>query len=1552
MKRMISFALALIMAISLCPASVFAVEESNSAIIGIETTSATPDSTVDVAVSISNNPGIASLGFTLSFDEALTLVGATNGEAFSEMTMTPPAQLKKTGSVSGSCRFAWLGNDNVTENGVILNLKFKVAADAELNKDCLISLSCEPGDVLDEGRNSVTVATKSGTVTIIDYTPGDVDGSGSINMLDVLTVCQYYVDGCKYDPNGYAVDIKPECGDVDANGKINMLDVLMLCQYYVDGCKYDPDGYGVKLLPGKKPCDHTMQEIPANTVTCIADDSVTYWHCTKCNRYFADESGNQEVTLKEHMIVIDPAVPATYEKTGLSEGSHCSVCHKVLVEQKVVPVLKPNTKSITYNIVNEAEHPYLGTLEIDTSALELSYVPGQALTLKNLDLGKYGYTFDGWYDGFGKNATQIKTIPATSNGDVTVYAHVTENVYDITYNLYQTPVGKPASEAQLHYTVSKGNANLYNPEINNYKFLGWYDNNGVEYKTIPVGTTGHITLNAYYASLRNLAVSKNDSNPLILEDRNNNVVYFTYEIGEIRNIPLNADKPFWEIQSVAGLSQQISKTYTTSISSTEAASVSKSISDMTVNSSTWTLSETWNDVTTVNESWAEQIGKTTQQSRTDATTSSNTLSISNQNGGSSYHKTEDGTTVYDYDSKTETKDKGHQFDASISGTYANKVSANLGASTEFGTEASYQASNAYTQQGKVTADNWSASGSQSGSQSGSTTASDKDKYSSGIGYENGFEVNAGLSYGYHNNTNTVTKTGSDSVTVNSNIDENTSSWNNSATFSATQQHSSSNTISNTLSDIVTTTKGYGSSYSKGGTDTSTQGFSSSSSNTAGTTSTVTYSKLESETTTTTYSVDGKIEGKYRSILVGKAHVFAVVGYDYNTKSFFTYTFSVMDDKTEEFLDYTPKGGNFDDCEYSCLPFEVPYFVFEYVNGKTVKTTGINYRTNSINGTATITGYTGNDTDVIVPSYVSDGKQAYKVTELSNTAFAGKSVRSVVLGEFIDTIPDGAFKNCTALEGVIGSFTKIGNEAFAGCGNLTNMNIPSNVVKIGTDAFAGVSSINVRAINSLCAYGEAVALLPAGTDDQIAAKQKEVTQNYIQSVLDCGADNIVLDISIIAEGTPLALEVPAINSIEINGGSKTYRNFSVNSLAKNTIINEMTVENSKGIPFTVDSEKLTLHKVFASANTTALILKRDGTVLSLVQDSAIQSAANYTIISKNPVIESVVTTEGASGFLNVSGNFGYVNSITGESYVDVTNGELKEMSEEEFGRYIQGAYTVTFDVNGGNALSEEDSKKTVYLGDEYGSLPTPTRDYYTFAGWYTDGGVQVTADSEFDEVGNVTLYAHWTQNALSGWVKPNEVPSGARIEQTKWTYTQRETKSSSKSSLDGWSLYDTKRTSWGNWSDWSKTDPSNGVRNVQSQSVFDHTEYHYFRWIRYNSNGSVYGVWDHTESGTVLEEQWFNYQLPVFSNGSYGTAIRVESGQSTWKYVWCEATVAGSSRYIDPTWSRDVYRTEWRYQEPVYTYYFERQVSMEDYSANPSGKTGVSNVQEWVRYIPK
>ena len=73
------------------------------------------------------------------------------------------------------------------------------------------------------------------------------------------------------------------------------------------------------------------------------------------------------------------------------------------------------------------------------------------------------------------------------------------------------------------------------------------------------------------------------------------------------------------------------------------------------------------------------------------------------------------------------------------------------------------------------------------------------------------------------------------------------------------------------------------------------------SDTVGTANTVNYSTVEAKTVTTEYSTDGKSEGFYRCVTATDLHVFGVVGYDIGHKAFFTYTYSVADGRTYDFL---------------------------------------------------------------------------------------------------------------------------------------------------------------------------------------------------------------------------------------------------------------------------------------------------------------------------------------------------------------------------------------------------------------------------------------------------------------------------------------------------------------------------------------------------------------------------------------------------------------------------------------------------------------------------
>lgn len=88
----------------------------------------------------------------------------------------------------------------------------------------------------------------------------------------------------------------------------------------------------------------------------------------------------------------------------------------------------------------------------------------------------------------------------------------------------------------------------------------------------------------------------------------------------------------------------------------------------------------------------------------------------------------------------------------------------------------------------------------------------------------------------------------------------------------------------------------------------------------------------------------------------------------------------------------------------------------------------------------------------------------------------------------------------------------------------------------------------------------------------------------------------------------------------------------------------------------------------------------------------------------------------------------------------------------YAQWSINSYTLTYNVNGGNAVSP--TSKSVQYGSAYGTLPTPTKNSdaeftYAFAGWYTaaSGGTQVTANTTMG-ASNTTIYAHWTATRRS------------------------------------------------------------------------------------------------------------------------------------------------------------------------------------------------------------
>ena len=90
-----------------------------------------------------------------------------------------------------------------------------------------------------------------------------------------------------------------------------------------------------------------------------------------------------------------------------------------------------------------------------------------------------------------------------------------------------------------------------------------------------------------------------------------------------------------------------------------------------------------------------------------------------------------------------------------------------------------------------------------------------------------------------------------------------------------------------------------------------------------------------------------------------------------------------------------------------------------------------------------------------------------------------------------------------------------------------------------------------------------------------------------------------------------------------------------------------------------------------------------------------------------------------------------------------------------GGSVTTKYTLTFDTNGGSAIAKVTKEKgtTVDL-EQY----VPTREGYTFAGWYSDEALTQKVTSVKLNA-NTTVYAKWTENAVTPTLPFTDVKSG-------------------------------------------------------------------------------------------------------------------------------------------------------------------------------------------------
>ena len=137
------------------------------------------------------------------------------------------------------------------------------------------------------------------------------------------------------------------------------------------------------------------------------------------------------------------------------------------------------------------------------------------------------------------------------------------------------------------------------------------------------------------------------------------------------------------------------------------------------------------------------------------------------------------------------------------------------------------------------------------------------------------------------------------------------------------------------------------------------------------------------------------------------------------------------------------------------------------------TDGLQYSYNNENLTATVSGYTGAATELVIPAEVTHEDKTYKVTAIGGYAFLGDfTLTNVIIPEGVTEIAYFAFARCTSLTNVTipEGVTHIGNRAFDSCTSLKSVTIPEGVTHIGNRAFwdcTSLKSVSLPASLTVC-----------------------------------------------------------------------------------------------------------------------------------------------------------------------------------------------------------------------------------------------------------------------------------------------------------------------------------------------------------------------------------------------------------------------------------------------------------------------------------------------------
>ena len=186
-------------------------------------------SNVNIEVKLKNANSITSYGFELVLPAGVTISTSTDGDFDDAVTMSTRHKghtltTNKLANNTYKVGVASLSSKALTDNdGLVLTIKAHVA-DNIAEGEYAIGVQ-SPLIVNTDGTKPAVQSTQS-KITIEDYTKGDVDGDGVIDLADAVLVINHYV-------GKPVAKFNEKAADVDGDGVVDLADAVRIINFYV-----------------------------------------------------------------------------------------------------------------------------------------------------------------------------------------------------------------------------------------------------------------------------------------------------------------------------------------------------------------------------------------------------------------------------------------------------------------------------------------------------------------------------------------------------------------------------------------------------------------------------------------------------------------------------------------------------------------------------------------------------------------------------------------------------------------------------------------------------------------------------------------------------------------------------------------------------------------------------------------------------------------------------------------------------------------------------------------------------------------------------------------------------------------------------------------------------------------------------------------------------------------------------------------------------------------------------------------------------------------------